>query len=420
MYILRSFSELELQTPLAHKSTPMAQKVKNKKNKKQVPPKKANNGAVTWPDLPQILVDIIAKQPALMQDISYGGLTKLCRSPPSKCNPNNFTPPCLQLFDEINVNSDENYVEPNLNVSFHRRWFWYWYFSRWARPPVRSYWKHYVGFSNEAIVAKGNTFSDPKSSELVYLWYPVDGYSFSRLPEWDERIPFTRVVVSSSARYLSNKNRTTVMVLTGTSHPAFVFYQLRGEGRREWVKQDCTLTEPHCSMKSEGKHFMTFTNAIGFNGRFYVLSLQGTLAVIDATDSYPRITTISSERAVPSVLPKHFREYLLESEGNILLVFLISRRSIKVVDDVEVFQLNTAKLSWVRMASLGDRALFLGTNCCMSVSASRVGCRSNCVYFTYHTADGWWVFDMEKSCISPGWSDAATTSPVWTAPIQEE
>ena len=78
--------------------------------------------------------------------------------------------------------------------------------------------------------------------------------------------------------------------------------------------------------------------------------------MIDVNESYPRIIALSSKRAIPSVLPKHFREYLLESEGNILLVFLIFRKSIKVVDDVEVFQLNTTKLSWVRMAFLGDRA----------------------------------------------------------------
>ena len=347
MYNLGSFSELELQSSnlsLAHKSTPMAPKVKTKNKKKQALPKKEANSTATWPDLPQKLVDIIAKQPTMMQHISYGGLTKLCRAPTSKCN-HNYSPPCLQLFDEIkNGNNEENYVEPNLNASFYRCWFWYWYYSRWARPPVRSRWRHYVGYSGHALVTKGATFSYNGSSDLIYLWFPVNGYSYCALPEWDERVPIMRVVISSPVLGKFFDKNSTVMVLTGTSHPAFLFYQLEGKGR-EWVKQDCTLTEPHCSMKSERKNLMTFTNAIGFNGRFYVLSLQGTLAVIDATESYPRITALSSERAVPSLLPKHFREYLLESEGNILLVFLISRKSIKVVDDAEVFQLNKARLS---------------------------------------------------------------------------
>ncbi|XVE93587.1 hypothetical protein REPUB_Repub01dG0207600 [Reevesia pubescens] len=140
----------------------MAPKVKTKNKKKQAPPKKeANSSRVTWPDLPQKLVNIIAKQPALMQHISYGGLTKLCRAPTSKCNQNK-SPPCLQLFDEINNdNNDEDYVEPNLNASFYRRWFWHLYYARWARPPVRGCWKHYVGCSNDAIVAKGDTFLYP-------------------------------------------------------------------------------------------------------------------------------------------------------------------------------------------------------------------------------------------------------------------
>ncbi|OMO85279.1 hypothetical protein CCACVL1_10297 [Corchorus capsularis] len=411
----------------------MAQKVKTKNKKKahegRLSQIEANiNRSKTWPDLPQTLVDIIVRQPTLMQSISYGGLTKLCLSPPKKCYPNNSTstPPFLQLLDEIKAKNDElNEVEPFLNVSFYRKWFWPCHYESWNKRPICSDWKRYVGYSNDAIVVKGATNPYWESSDHVhiYLWYLVEGYCHRQLPEWDKSIPLVRVVKSRSCpRYLSKQN-CTVMVLTGISHPAFLFYRLSGEGTSwdQWVKQDCSLSEPHCSTKSEGKNFMTFTNAIGFNGKFYVLSLQGTLAVIDDTDSYPpRITALSSERAVPSVLAKHFREYLLESEGNVLLVFLISKNSIKIVDDVEVYQLNTTKLLWVRMASLGDRTLFLGSDCCMSVSASRIGCKSNSVYFSHQTADGWSVYDMEKGCISSGWTDATTKSPVWTEPIQEE
>ncbi|OMO63469.1 hypothetical protein COLO4_32419 [Corchorus olitorius] len=321
----------------------MAQKMKTRKNKKQAqghPKEEADVDikTVTWPDFPQTLVNIIAKQPALMQSVSYGGVAKLCISPPRKCCPNNPTPPCLQL-EMNNNNYDEKYTEHILNLSFYRRWFWPWYFSSWSRKkaPVRGYGDQYVGYSNDAIVTK--------SAASLKLWYIVRGFSHSYLPEWDERIPLIRIVKS---RKFSYDQGYTVMVLTGISHPAFLFYRASDVGEYEWEKQHCNLIEPHCSTKSERKHFMRFTNAIGFNGKFYVLSLQGTLAVIDNTDSSypPRITAMSSERAVPSVQSKHFREYLLESEGNVLLVFLISRNSIKIVDDVEVFQLNTKELSW--------------------------------------------------------------------------
>uniref|UniRef100_A0A3Q7ERK3 Uncharacterized protein n=1 Tax=Solanum lycopersicum TaxID=4081 RepID=A0A3Q7ERK3_SOLLC len=86
---------------------------------------------------------------------------------------------------------------------------------------------------------------------------------------------------------------------------------------------------------------MILTNAIGFCNKF---------------TGY-----FSGSRAVPSVYSKHFTEYFVESNGEILLIFLIS---IRKVDKVEVMNLQMD-----------------GTNCCISVNASELDCRSNCIYF---------------------------------------
>lgn len=152
----------------------MATKPKMKKKKKLLLPKKeANNSTATWPDLPQKLVDIIAKQPDLMQNISNGGaLTKIWRAPNSKCNHINHSTPCLQLFDE------EKYVEPILNASFYRCWFWYHYRLRWLTPPDQAPWKYCVGFSGHTIVTKGRATSNyhtTGSSDSIYLWFPIMG-----------------------------------------------------------------------------------------------------------------------------------------------------------------------------------------------------------------------------------------------------
>ena len=74
------------------------------------------------------------------------------------------------------------------------------------------------------------------------------------------------------------------------------------------------------------------------------------------------------------------------------------------MDDVEVFGLNFVRLSWIKTESLGDQTLFVGENCCVSVSASKVGCKSNCLYFhfTHNANDGWWLYDMESGGISQG------------------
>ncbi|KAF7142776.1 hypothetical protein RHSIM_Rhsim05G0111900 [Rhododendron simsii] len=57
------------------------------------------------------------------------------------------------------------------------------------------------------------------------------------------------------------------------------------------------------------------------------------------------------------------RKYLVESNGEILLVFLIvSRKSIHSVDNVEVHRLQFNTLSWVKMERIGDRTFnFLST-----------------------------------------------------------
>ncbi|PHT41680.1 hypothetical protein CQW23_20534 [Capsicum baccatum] len=163
-----------------------------------------------------------------------------------------------------------------------------------------------------------------------------------------------------------------------------------------------------------------FSNAIIFGGKFYAPSLQGTLAVIEEIEDQFQVTRLSKRRAIPaSSYSKHFIEYLFESNGEILLIFLISERSNRVVDNVEVFKLQIDDLSWLKMDNLGDRTLFTGIKCCLSVPASQDGCRNNCVYFTHHSVDGWRLHDMGSGFISPCYDDSGSKikSPVWEEPV---
>ncbi|XP_049350396.1 uncharacterized protein LOC125815033 [Solanum verrucosum] len=162
-----------------------------------------------------------------------------------------------------------------------------------------------------------------------------------------------------------------------------------------------------------------FSNAIIFKGKFYALSSQGTLAVIEEVENQFQVTRFSRRQAIPSSYSRHFIEYLVESNGEILLIFLISERSNRVVDKVEVFKLKIEDLSWLRLENLGDRTLFAGIKCGMSVPASQIGCRNNCVYFTHHYIDGWRLYDIGSGCISPCYDDAGSEikDPVWEEPI---
>ncbi|KAM4077676.1 hypothetical protein ACJW30_12G157100 [Castanea mollissima] len=365
----------------------MAQKEEKKKlkQKQQTPANKEAKNSRPWPDLPHQLIKLIASQPSIEQGINFGSVTKSWRAAPKKCINPNATLPWLQIF---NTDTHQCKTTKPYNSDDPFQGFWI-SPAPWVRH-TRYPWKRYLGCTNGILVAKGAT--------CYILWNPIQR-SWYNLPLWDARFEFKCFALSSS---LGNKN-VIVMALTGTSHPAFMFHRLGIGGENfEWIKQDCSLVDPHAPDTSR-KHYMQFTNVIGLRGKFYALTLQGTLAVIEEVDSHLKITSLATKRAIPSVSSRHFREYLVESNGEILLIFLISKKLINVVDDVEVFGLNFFRLSWIQTESLGDQTLFVGENCSVSVSASKVGCKSNC----------WWLYDMESGGISQGWSDtnSKTKSP---------
>ncbi|KAI8554753.1 hypothetical protein RHMOL_Rhmol05G0122100 [Rhododendron molle] len=377
------------------------------KNGKQSPISKKPTIPRPWPDLPPQLLNIVAKNSTLRRNISYGGnVTKSYRVPPKQCNPIGKS-----TFPHLIASGTDRCYADTFNIPFHPG-----YFLWWGRRGFKSgSLEHIVGYSHGLLFGRGREYVP---SSQLYLW---DLWECSwlrgrwNIPPWDTSVPFKHGAISSSPIHGTTR---TVMVLTGMNHPAFAFYRLGGR-EYAWIKQDCTLADPH----STNNQLIQFTHAIGFNGKFYALSLQGTLAVIEEIDSRLRITGLSKSRAVPSVSSMHFKEYLVESNGEILLVFqIVSRKSIRSVDNVEVYRLRFDTLSWVKMERIGDRTLFLGTNCCLSVNASEVGCMRNCIYFSCETVEGWWIYDMERGSISPAWNstDSRAKSPVWDEPEEEE
>ncbi|XP_058215547.1 uncharacterized protein LOC131326707 isoform X1 [Rhododendron vialii] len=393
--------------------------VKSKKAEQSPLHKESTKAPRSWPDLPTQPLTILARNSTLMQNISYGGnVTKSYRLPPRQCNPIEKSPfPRLSINDDGQTDrchDDFQYLPDIFNITFrvgHLRWFG-------RRPPCRYSADYFVGYSQGMLVARGGV----EPSDRYYLWDPIDRVC-GMLPLWDVSVPFKHVALSSSPK--DHKSICTVMVLTGIKRPAFAFCDLRGGiqkptfsfrdlreagNKYAWFQQDSTLVEPH----SSNHPLMQFTNAIGLEGKFYALSLQGILAVMEKIDSHFRITSLGTNRAVPSVHAMHFKEYLIESNGEILLVFLVSRKSIHRVENVEVYRLRFDRLSWVKMESIGDRTLFVGTNCCMSVNASKIGCKVDCIYFSNQTVGEWLVYDMERGSISPGWEnyDSSTRAPV--------
>ncbi|KAF5731899.1 hypothetical protein HS088_TW18G00585 [Tripterygium wilfordii] len=365
----------------------MAKQVNRKTIESRLTSIKESDPSKSWPDFPVQLMMFIRRNPALMQHIGFGGVTKSWRvlSSSKQCNSKATLPPQLDLSPAESKHKDQPEI---FKIPFTEMWVGYWSCTRTRPVNYWHYWKHYVGCSQETMICKD------ASGLKYYVWDPIVNKPVWHLPDWDPNVPFKRAVLSSSLRDPCSKN-PVVMVTTGISHPAFMMYRL-AKMEHQWKKLDCTMVEPHCSRR----HHMKFANAIGFKGKFYALSLQGTVAVTEVIDSEPRITALGAKRAVPFGTSRHFREYLLESNGEILLVFMISAQSVNVIDSVEIYKLDLHKLSWIRVESVGERTVFVGANCCVSVKASQVGCKRNCVYFSLHTCGGWRFFDMDGGSIS--------------------
>ncbi|XP_058215366.1 uncharacterized protein LOC131326560 [Rhododendron vialii] len=364
---------------------------KSKKGKQSQLDKKPTKIPSFCPDLPTHVQSLLAKNATLRQNISQniscgGNVTKSYRLLPRQCNPIGKSP-----FPQLSVN-DNGHTDRCRNESPGFLYTLSITCCLGDEKVIRELPPSWVGRFGPGVY------------NYIHQYIQDSNYRPSgMLPLLVMSVPFKHFTLSSPR---ADRNSTcTMMVLTGFQKPAVVFCDPSG-GNYAWLKHDSTLVDPH----SSNQQLMKFTNAIGFKGKFYALSLQGTLAVIEKIDSHFRITSLGTNRAVPSVHSMHFKEYLIESNGEILLVFLVSRKSIHRVENVEVYRLRFDKLSWVKMESIGDRTLFVGTNWCISVDASEIGCRLDCIYFSYETDDEWWVYDMERGSISPGWKNCDSTT----------
>ncbi|KAF3667546.1 hypothetical protein T459_30004 [Capsicum annuum] len=346
-----------------------------------------------WQNLPEKLLNFLKKQlrhSNVIESIGNAGVSKSWRCASRKCDSIGKSP-WLELSNEPQYYcKTQQHV---FNFSFKEAGCYWW---QGRRRPRYDSWKHFHYYSPWSIVEEENL--------------PMD-YCFLNNSR----------ACGSWATYSSDHKKSFLFPRSYNSSgcccfPAFVVYQL-GQNQK-WMKQNSSQNGLFDPNDPKGQ-LIQFTNAIIFEGEFYALSLQGTLAVIEEIEDQFQVTRLSRRRAIPSSDSKHYIEYLLESNGEILLIFLLSERSNRVVDKVEVFKLQIEDLSWLRLDNLGDRTLFTGIKCSMLVHASQVGCRNNCVYFTHHSIDGWRLYAMESGCISPCYDDAGSgiKNPAWEETI---
>ncbi|CAN0921203.1 hypothetical protein LINGRAHAP2_LOCUS32466 [Linum grandiflorum] len=378
----------------------MASDIQKKKTTKQKPVQEPCTKIHSWPNLPDQLICIIAKESnfsttdrivnkewSLMHKISSSTVTKSSRIDSNKSGHST-------AMLEPRVKLHNNGFHPIRLNPVIGRGYWNWG-GRWKIPDTRIL--DFLGCTCGFLLTKTPPFSGKVNEEITF-WDPfLEMTCF--LPEWSPVVPISFAALSSSLRFppKDGKKFSIAIVLTGISRPAFAFYTWdgRNENNYSWQKRDCEIVDRDGLMK--------FSNGIWFRRKFYALSLEGTLAVMEEVDSDVKITEVGKKRAVPDSTLK-YRECLVESEGRILLVFLVfSRKTEERVEEVQVYRLDIEKLVWVRIrkrSCLGGAALFLGPGCCLSVPAGKLlECRGDCVYFV-SGGSCWWVYDVETQVIS--------------------
>ena len=182
----------------------------------------------------------------------------------------------------------------------------------------------------------------------------------------------------------SRSNDVSAFAIVGERNLAFC-----RNGDDSWV---FVCEELHC-----------WEDAVHHNGSFYAVSKGGIIAVCDVEASFPpRVSIIQTS-------PFQFAgdiHYAVFSGEDMLLVSRILE--LEFDDDdaggesnlvyrtagFDVFKMNWDALRWQKIETLGDRALFIGGNSSLSLSAASVGCLGDCIYFTDDYSD----FNYDDAC----------------------
>jgi hypothetical protein len=133
---------------------------------------------------------------------------------------------------------------------------------------------NFIARGGRSLEIQGFIFCDPP---MVGWWLKEVGYGtplkthIMRYHLGISRIHFYAVSCLSSQRIWER------LLFLGFdrdySYPAFVFYNMRVQREKnKWVKEDSGIIDPNCSNLSCPHYLMRFTNGIGFEGKFYVLS----------------------------------------------------------------------------------------------------------------------------------------------------
>ncbi|PIA48050.1 hypothetical protein AQUCO_01400560v1 [Aquilegia coerulea] len=168
------------------------------------------------------------------------------------------------------------------------------------------------------------------------------------------------------------------------------------------------------------KHFFDVTY---YNGKFYAVDVFGNVFVVEGLDSSSPFT----KRIIDNGDGDKCRHssYLIKCSGNLLKVVPFVERSPHTrTIRFQVLKLDFENKKWLEVKTLGNHALFVGSNHGICISTSGFpGCKGNSIYYTEnhkkHYTLG--IYNVEDGKIEKIYSDESggiLPWPIWYAPIQ--
>ncbi|KAJ3680213.1 hypothetical protein LUZ60_016491 [Juncus effusus] len=168
------------------------------------------------------------------------------------------------------------------------------------------------------------------------------------------------------------------------------------EGEKLWtLAEDEYFEFPACPKPKHGQ----LDDMMFFEGNLYAINIFSMVTVVECGAPYFRAHYVRKPRSGKFKDWSILKRYLVVCSGNLLIVKKYAEEldeNIQKICFFELFKFEKDTETWSRIYEIGDKALFLGQNGSISVSAAEiVGCRPNCIYF----ADDY--YDGQRSEIGP-------------------
>ncbi|XP_058079532.1 uncharacterized protein LOC131227747 [Magnolia sinica] len=160
-------------------------------------------------------------------------------------------------------------------------------------------------------------------------------------------------------------------------------------GGDKWIKRKYGIPKEEASI----------WELLSCNGKLYTYDFTR-LGIIDV-NADPPLTWLEEPKSPKSPpLVETRRDYMVESCGDIFLARLFHLIIVPRVSIVEVYKMDFDRMVWVKVDTLGDRVLFLGSDYSTSCSASDSGIKRDCIYFTKPKDKSLYVFHLDRGTIS--------------------